>query len=74
VTWKNAHLVRELDASEIESMKQGPGKDMIILRGVSRLPRQRPAVVRGIEKSVKLELLEATKYASGDVLLRYARK
>jgi hypothetical protein len=28
----------------------------------------------GVEKSVKLELLEARKYQSGDILLRYARK
>jgi dihydrofolate reductase len=30
VTWKNSHLLHELDPREIESMKRQPGKDMII--------------------------------------------
>jgi dihydrofolate reductase len=29
-TWRNSRLVRELDAREIENMKQQPGKDMIL--------------------------------------------
>jgi dihydrofolate reductase len=31
VTWKNSHVVHEFDPREIEAMKRGPGKDMIIL-------------------------------------------
>jgi dihydrofolate reductase len=30
VTWKNSRLVHEFDPREIEAMKRGPGKDMII--------------------------------------------
>jgi len=30
-------------------------------------------LLSGVSKSVRLELLEARKYQSGDVLLRYAR-
>jgi dihydrofolate reductase len=30
VTWKNSRLVHEIDPHEIEAMKKGPGKDMII--------------------------------------------
>jgi riboflavin biosynthesis pyrimidine reductase len=30
-------------------------------------------LLSGVSKSVRLELLEARKYDSGDVLLRYAR-
>jgi dihydrofolate reductase len=30
VTWNNARLLRELDPRAIETMKRGPGKDMII--------------------------------------------
>ena len=30
VTWKNSHIVRELDPREIEAMKRQPGKDMIV--------------------------------------------
>lgn len=30
VKWKNSRIVNELDPGEIETMKSGPGKDMII--------------------------------------------
>ncbi|HEY9229292.1 MAG TPA: dihydrofolate reductase family protein [Gemmatimonadaceae bacterium] len=30
VTWKNARLIREFDASAVEAMKREPGKDMMI--------------------------------------------
>jgi dihydrofolate reductase len=30
VTWRNSRLLRELDPREIETMKQQPGKDMIV--------------------------------------------
>jgi len=30
VTWKNSRLVKELDPREIEAMKNGPGKNMIV--------------------------------------------
>jgi dihydrofolate reductase len=94
VTWKNANLVREFDANEIASMKEQPGKDMMIFGSgsiVSQLTQHGlideyqlvvcpvfigngRRLLDGVEKSVKLELVETRKYRSGDVLLRYARK
>lgn len=42
VTWRNSRLVPELDPAEIEAMKRGPGKDMIVFGSgalVSQLTR-----------------------------------
>ena len=44
VTWNNARLLRELDPRAIETMKQQPGKDMIIFGSgsiVSQLTQHR---------------------------------
>ena len=93
VTWRNARRLPELDPREIEAMKKGPGKDMIVFGSgsiVSQLTQHGlideyqfvvcplflgsgQPLLSGVSKSVKLDLLEATKYRSGDVLLRYAR-
>jgi dihydrofolate reductase len=31
VTWKNSHLIRKFDPREVQAMKNGPGKDMMVL-------------------------------------------
>ncbi len=93
VTWRNSHLLHELDPREVESMKKQPGKDMMVFGSgsiVSQLTqhglideyqfvvcpvllgRGRP-LLSGMTKSLSLDLLEAKKYQSGDVMLRYAR-
>jgi len=65
VTWKNSRLIHGLDPRDIEEMKRGPRKDMILGNG-------RP-LLTGVSKREKLDLLEARAYPSGDVMFRYAR-
>jgi dihydrofolate reductase len=92
VTWKNSHLVRELDPRAIEEMKRQPGGDMIIFGSgsiVSDLTRHGlideyqlvviPVVLgagrplfTGVDR-VKLELIDARGFESGNVLQRYKR-
>lgn len=92
-TWRNSRLLHELDPREVEAMKNGPGKDMMIFGSgsiVSQLTQHGlideyrfvvcplflgsgQPLLTGVSRSVRLELLEARKYDSGDVLLRYAR-
>jgi dihydrofolate reductase len=93
VTWRNSHLLHELDPREIEAMKVEAGKDMIIFGSgsiVAQLTEHglideyrlvvspivlgsgRP-LLSGVSKSMRLELLEARQYPSGNVMLRYAR-
>ncbi len=93
VTWKNSHLLRELDPHEIEAMKRRPGKDMLLFGSgsvVSQLTQHglideyqfvvsplllgsgRP-LLSDVSRRLKLDLLEAKAYPSGNVMLRYAR-
>ena len=93
VTWRNAHLLHELDLREVEGMKKQPGKDMMVLGSgsiVSQLTQHGlideyqfvvcpvllgsgQPLLSGLSKGLRLDLVEAKKYKSGDVLLRYAR-
>ncbi|AHG88181.1 bifunctional deaminase-reductase domain protein [Gemmatirosa kalamazoonensis] len=92
VTWTNSRLLRDVDPAEVEAIKNGPGKDIMIFGSgsvVSQLSAHglvdeyhfvvgplllgdgRP-LVRDVGKQVRLELLEAKPYPSGNVVLRYA--
>jgi dihydrofolate reductase len=92
VTWRNSRLLRNLDPREIETMKEQPGKDLIVFGSgsiVSQLTQQglideyqfvvcpillgsgRP-LLSGVSKRLRLDLLEAKEFRSGDVMLRYA--
>ena len=94
VAWQNSRLLREIDPREIETMKQQPGKDIMVFGSgsiVSQLTKHglvdeyqfvvnpvllgsgRP-LLGGVQKSVRLHLINLEKYASGNVLLRYAPK
>jgi len=93
-TWKNSRVLHELDRHEIETLKNQPGKNMILFGSgsiVSQLTQHglideyqfvvcpifvgsgRP-LLSHVSKNLKLDLLEAKPYRSGDVLLRYARR
>lgn len=92
VSWQNSRLLSELDPRDIEAMKHGPGKDMIIFGSgsiVSQLTQHRlideyqlilsPVLLgqgqpqlRDVTEPVRLNLLEATAFPSGNVRLRYA--
>ena len=94
VTWRNSHLLHELDPREVEGMKKQPGKDMMVFGSgsiVSQLTRHGlideyqfvvcpvllgsgQPLLSGLSKGLRLDLVEAKKYKSGDVLLRYARQ
>ena len=90
-TWKNSRVLHELDPHEIETLKNQPGKNMILFGSgsiVSQLTQHglideyqfvvcptflgsgRP-LFSHVSKNLKLDLLEAKQYESGDVLLRY---
>lgn len=91
--WKPSRVLRELDRREIEAMKAGPGKDIIVFGSgsvVSELTRHGlideyqfavcpvllgsgQSLLRGVSTRLPLDLLEAQRLPSGDVLLRYAR-
>jgi dihydrofolate reductase len=91
-TWKNSRVLHELDRHEIETLKNQPGKNMILFGSgsiVSQLTQHRlideyhfvvcPIVLgsgrpllSNVSNNLKLNLLEAKQYESGDVLLRYA--
>jgi dihydrofolate reductase len=93
LTWKNSRLLPKLDPREVEALKKGSGKDMIVFGSgsvVSELARHGlvdeyqlvvcPVVLgsgrtllSGVPKSQKVKLLESKSYASGNVMLRYAR-
>ena len=93
VTWRNSHLLRDLDPREIEAMKRQPGKDMIVFGSGSIVSQLTPhglideyqfvvspvllgsgrLLLSGVSKSLRLDLLEAKRYQSGNVMLRYAR-
>ena len=91
-TWKNSRVLHELDPHEIETLKNQPGKNMILFGSgsiVSQLTQHglideyqfvvcpillgsgRP-LLSHVSKNLRLDLLEAKQYESGDVLLRYA--
>jgi len=84
-TWKNSRLLHELDPREVEAMKKQPGGSIVSQLTEHGLIDEYQFVVcpmflgsgrsllTGVSKSMRLELLEARKYPSGDVLLRYAR-
>jgi dihydrofolate reductase len=93
VTWTNSRLRPNIDPREIESLKQQPGKTIMIFGSgsvVSQLTEHglideyhfvvgpvllgsgKP-LISGVPKTTSLTLLEATKYPSGNVVLRYAR-
>lgn len=94
VTWRNSHLLHELDPREVEGMKKLPGKDMMVFGSgsiVSQLTQHGlideyqfvvcpvllgsgQPLLSGLSKGLRLDLVEAKKYKSGDVLLRYARQ
>ena len=90
--WKNSRVLHELDRHEIETLKNQPGKNMILFGSgsiVSQLTQHglideyqyvvcpiflgngRP-LLSNVSKNLRLDLLEAKQYESGDVLLRYA--
>jgi dihydrofolate reductase len=91
VTWRNSHLLHELDPREVEAMKRQPGKDMLVFGSgsiVSQLTQHglideyqfvvNPVLLgsgqpllSGVSNSVRLDLLEARDFPSGNVLLRY---
>ena len=92
VTWKNSCVLHELDRHEIETLKNQPGKNMILFGSgsvASQLTQHglideyqfvvcpillgsgRP-LLSNVSKNLRLDLLEAKQYESGDVLLRYA--
>jgi dihydrofolate reductase len=93
VTWRNSRLYHELDPREIEALKSGPGKDIMIFGSgtiVSQLTQHglideyqfvvSPVLIgsgrqllSGAPTSLKLDLVEAKEYPSGNVKLRYAR-
>jgi len=84
-TWENSRLLHELDPREVEAMKKQPGGSIVSQLTEHGLIDEYQFVVcpmflgsgrsllTGVSKSLRLELLEARKYPSGDVLLRYAR-
>jgi len=84
-TWKNSRLLHELDPREVEAMKKQPGGSIVSQLTEHGLIDEYQFVVcpmflgsgrsllTRVSKSMRLELLEARKYPSGDVLLRYAR-
>jgi len=92
--WKNSRLLGELEAGEVEALKNQPGKDMIIFGSgsiVSELTTHglideyqfvvNPvllgngrSLISGVGQNLKLKLLEAKTYNSGNVRLRYARQ
>jgi dihydrofolate reductase len=93
VTWRNSRLFHALEPSEIERMKQQPGKNMIVFGSgsiVSQLTQHglideyqfivNPVllgsgrqVITGLSKDLRLDLVEARIYQSGNIMLRYAR-
>ena len=93
VTWKNSHLLHELDPREVQAMKRQPGRDMLVFGSgsiVSQLTQHglideyqfvvNPVLLgsgqpllSSVSTSVRLDLLEAREFSSGNVLLRYAR-
>jgi hypothetical protein len=80
-----SRLLHELDPHEVEAMKKQPSGSIVSQLTRHGLIDEYQLVVRpiflgsgrallsGVSKSVRLELLEVRKYHSGDVLLRYAR-
>jgi dihydrofolate reductase len=91
LTWRNSHIVHELDPRKIEAMKGQPGADMMIFGSgsiVSQLTEYglideyqffvcpvllgsgRP-LFNDVSRSSRLDLLEAKRYPSGNVMLRY---
>ena len=92
VSWTNSRLLPEFDPREVEAMKSGRGKDMIVFGSgsiVSKLTEHRLVdeyqlvvgplllgdgrpMISGVPKELKLKLLEAKEYRSGNVMLRYA--
>jgi dihydrofolate reductase len=93
VTWKNSHLLHELDPREVQAMKRQSGSDMLVFGSssiVSQLTQHglideyqivvNPVLLgsgqpllSGMSTSVRLDLLKAREFPSGNVLLRYAR-
>lgn len=91
VDWRNSHLLRELDPSEVEAMKKQPGKDMITLGSgsiVTLLTEHRlideyqfvvspillgagRSLMSGASTKLALDLQEAKRYPSGNIMLRY---
>jgi dihydrofolate reductase len=63
VTWKNSQLRREIDASEIEALKQGPGRDVMLFGS--------GAVV---SKLSELGLIDEYTFIVGPVLLGAGRQ
>lgn len=92
VPWRNSRLHPEFDPREIEALKSGPGKDIMIFGSgsiVSLLTEHGlvdeyhfvvtptllgtgRSLVSGVPRTLRLELLEARAYPSGNVVLRYA--
>ena len=93
LAWNNSHLRRSLDPGAIRTMKEEPGKDLILWGSASivsqltqaglideyqlvvcpvLLGRGRPWL-DAVAKHSRLELLDARRLPSGDVMLRYVR-
>lgn len=91
VTWRNSRVLAELDPREVEALKSGPGKNIMVFGSgsiVSQLTEHglideyhfvvaplllgsgRP-LITGVPGSLKLELVEAKAFPSGNVRLRY---
>jgi dihydrofolate reductase len=91
LTWRNPPLLPELDPREVKSLKDQPGKNLIVYgRGsvVSQLTQHglideyqffvspillgsSRKLLSALSKQLKLNLLEARAFRSGDVMLRY---
>jgi dihydrofolate reductase len=89
--WKNTRLVRSLNPGEIEELKKGPGKDILLFGSgsiVSQLTLNRlideyqfvvsPVLIgngrpmmSGAAAHLVLELEDAERFPSGNVMLRY---
>jgi dihydrofolate reductase len=94
VSWQNSQLFPELDPRQIQALKAGPGRGMIVFGSgslVSQLTEHGlideyqfvvgplflgggKSLISGLSQRVKLELVEAKPYPSGNVVLRYARR
>jgi dihydrofolate reductase len=92
VTWKNAQLLRSLEAQQVEALKREAGRGIMVFGSgsiASQLTQHRlvdeyvfvvspvalgsgTTLLRDVSKSLRLRLLEAKSYASGNVRLRYA--
>jgi len=73
VPWRNSRLAPGLEPREIEALKRGPGKDILVFGSGSVVLGAGRSLLTGVPASVRLQLAEARPYPSGNVMLRYTR-